>query len=54
MIQFGCTCGRRLQAREEHVGLQVACPSCGATLTVPGDPQAVALSETLTGTGLRG
>src|SRR5438132_7854857 len=41
MIQFGCTCGRRLQAREEHVGLQVACPSCGATLTVPGDPQAV-------------
>jgi hypothetical protein len=41
MIQFGCVCGRRLQAREEHAGLQVVCPSCGAQLTVPGDAQAV-------------
>jgi hypothetical protein len=41
MIQFECPCGQRLQAKEEHVGLQVACPLCGKLLTVPGDPQAV-------------
>jgi len=41
MIQFGCPCGKQLQAREEQVGQQAACPSCGATLTVPGDAQAI-------------
>jgi hypothetical protein len=41
MIQFDCPCGQRLQAKEEHVGLQVACPVCEKLLTVPGDPQAV-------------
>src|SRR5438105_14986705 len=41
MIQFGCTCGKQLQAREEHVGLQVVGPSCGSMLAVPGNPQAV-------------
>jgi hypothetical protein len=41
MIQFTCRCGKRLQAKEEHVGLQIICPGCGQMSAVPGDPTAV-------------
>jgi hypothetical protein len=41
MIQFRCACGKLLQAREEHAGLSVNCPGCGALLAVPGAPEAV-------------
>src|SRR5262249_47254126 len=38
MIPFRCQCGKLLQAREEHAGLQVNCPACGTALLVPGSP----------------
>ena len=41
MLQFDCTCGKRLQTKEDHAGMQVACPTCGALLIVPGIPQAI-------------
>jgi len=41
MIQFTCRCGKPLQAKDEHVGLQIICPGCGHTQVVPGDPTAV-------------
>jgi hypothetical protein len=40
-IQFDCSCGRKLQAADEHVGRRVKCPACGAEMTVPGDKTAV-------------
>jgi hypothetical protein len=40
-IQFMCSCGRKLQAREEHAGRRVKCPACGAETTVPGPEDAV-------------
>jgi hypothetical protein len=40
-IQFLCSCGRKLQAQEEHVGRRVRCPACGAETTIPGASQAV-------------
>jgi hypothetical protein len=40
-IQFSCSCGRKLQAHDEHVGRRVRCPACGAEATVPGTEQAV-------------
>ncbi len=43
MIQFHCGCGKLLQAREEHAGLEIACPGCGTRLAVPG--QAYAIQE---------
>src|SRR5262249_10223071 len=30
-----------LQAREEHAGLEIACPGCGARMAVPGAPHAI-------------
>ena len=41
MIQFICPCGKRLQTKDEHAGLQIACPACGVKLTVPDDTQAI-------------
>ncbi len=41
MIHFTCRCGKPLQAKEEHVGLQIICPGCGQMMAVPGDPTAV-------------
>jgi hypothetical protein len=29
-----CTCGRRLKARDEHIGRKVRCPACGAAVAV--------------------
>jgi hypothetical protein len=40
-IQFPCSCGRQLQAAEEHAGRLVKCPACGAETTVPGPEVAV-------------
>ena len=40
-IQFACSCGRKLQAADEHVGRRVKCPACGTETTVPGDETAV-------------
>src|SRR5437763_1871236 len=34
-IQFRCECGRMLQAREEHAGLEAKCPSCERISTIP-------------------
>jgi hypothetical protein len=34
-IQFTCSCGRKLQAKDEHAGRTVRCPDCGAESTVP-------------------
>ncbi len=34
-IQFACSCGRKLQASEEHAGRRVKCPACGAESVVP-------------------
>jgi hypothetical protein len=44
-IQFTCSCGRKLQAKEEHVGRRVKCPECGAEATVPGPDDAVQTAE---------
>lgn len=38
MIVVACRCGRRLQARDEHAGMQASCPGCGAVLDVPTAP----------------
>jgi hypothetical protein len=35
-ILFACSCGQKLQAREEHIGSRVKCPGCGTETTVPG------------------
>ncbi len=40
-IQFDCSCGRKLQAQEEHVGCRVRCPACGEETTVPASSQGV-------------
>ncbi|QEH31538.1 hypothetical protein OJF2_00030 [Aquisphaera giovannonii] len=39
-IRFACSCGKQLQARDEHAGRKSRCPDCGATLVVPagGEP----------------
>jgi hypothetical protein len=34
-IQFTCPCGRTLRAQDQHAGLKVKCPACGATTAVP-------------------
>jgi hypothetical protein len=44
-IQFACSCGRKLQAADEHAGRRVKCPACGAESTVPGDEAAVQPAE---------
>jgi hypothetical protein len=44
-IQFACSCGRKLQASEEHVGRRVKCPACGAEMTVPAGQTAVQPAE---------
>lgn len=36
MIVFECRCGQQMQAREEHAGRTVECPTCQSRLTVPG------------------
>jgi prepilin-type processing-associated H-X9-DG protein len=41
MIQFDCTCGKRLETEEKYAGQQFPCPFCGAMLTVPGESQAI-------------
>lgn len=35
-IHFRCTCGRTVRAPREYAGRRARCPTCGATLTVPG------------------
>jgi hypothetical protein len=44
-IQFACSCGRKLQAADEHAGRRVKCPACGAETTVPADGTAVQPAE---------
>src|SRR5262249_53173021 len=44
-IQFTCSCGRALQAKEEHAGRRVKCPACGAEATVPPGDEAVVPDE---------
>jgi hypothetical protein len=35
MISFRCSCGKLLQAQEEHAGMATACPACGKELAIP-------------------
>jgi hypothetical protein len=45
-IQLTCSCGRKLQAQDEHAGRRVKCPACGAEMTVPkADEDAVQPAE---------
>jgi len=42
MLQFHCTsCQAKLQADEEHAGMEIACPECGTAATVPPSPGAI-------------
>jgi hypothetical protein len=34
-ILIQCSCGKQLQAKEEHAGKRVKCPACGAVVDVP-------------------
>lgn len=34
-IQFSCSCGKRLQMKEEWAGKAVRCPGCSSVVTVP-------------------
>jgi Protein of unknown function (DUF1559)/Domain of unknown function (DUF4190) len=44
-IQFKCSCGRTLQAQDEHAGRRVKCPSCNEEMTVPAGATAVKSAE---------
>ncbi len=37
-IQFKCSCGHVVKARDEHAGKLVRCPACGSAATVPTPP----------------
>jgi len=37
-IVFNCTCGKKLQARDELAGKNLKCPSCHQLVPVPADP----------------
>jgi HEAT repeat protein len=39
-ITLACTCGKSYPVKDEFAGLQVACPDCGALLTIPLPPGA--------------
>src|SRR5262245_16487938 len=41
MIAFRCSCGKLLQAKEEHAGLEITCPTCGTASVVPGAGEAI-------------
>ncbi len=43
-IPVTCECGATFSARDSFAGRAVTCRSCGATLTVPGEPAAPDLS----------
>lgn len=33
-IQFGCVCGKKLQAGDEHAGKRTTCPNCGQSVVI--------------------
>src|ERR1700722_11179401 len=35
MIEFTCSCGKQLQAEEQHAGLTTRCSQCGRELAIP-------------------
>jgi hypothetical protein len=41
MIPLRCACGEKLQARDEHAGQSVRCPTCGAAVPAPSGNEAV-------------
>lgn len=41
-IQIQCSCGKRLQVKEQFAGKAVKCPGCGAAIQVPGGGAAAA------------
>jgi prepilin-type processing-associated H-X9-DG protein len=41
MIEFICSCGKELQAEEEHAGRLTRCPQCGRELPIPGREGAI-------------
>ena len=34
-IAFSCSCGRKINAKDEHAGKRVKCPGCQQPVTVP-------------------
>ena len=36
-IRVQCTCGAEFTVREEYAGKKGSCPTCGATITIPGE-----------------
>ncbi|MDQ3439775.1 MAG: hypothetical protein M3478_05440, partial [Planctomycetota bacterium] len=40
-IAFNCTCGRKINAKDEHAGKRVKCPGCRQAVTVPSAAAAV-------------
>ncbi len=41
MLTFTCSCGKRLQTKEENAGRSTRCPQCGKTLVIPGALEAI-------------
>ncbi|HEV2294476.1 MAG TPA: hypothetical protein VGR35_11520 [Tepidisphaeraceae bacterium] len=41
-IAFSCSCGRKINAKDEHAGKRVKCPGCQQPITVPARSGAVA------------
>jgi len=43
-IAFSCSCGRKINAKDEHAGKKAKCPGCGQVVTVPGKVAAGAVA----------
>jgi hypothetical protein len=41
-IAFSCSCGRKINAKDEHAGKKAKCPACGQVVTVPSPAKASA------------
>jgi phage FluMu protein Com len=45
-IEVACRCGKVLKAKDEHAGLKVKCPGCGAVVEVPkAQPDSAAIPD---------
>jgi hypothetical protein len=41
MIRFTCSCGKQLQAKDEHAGRTTRCPDCGRELQIAASSEAI-------------
>src|SRR5947208_3434030 len=48
-IKFACTCGKKLQARDDLGGRRMKCPQCQRVLTIPHEMPAAARHEAANG-----